>query len=65
VTGNLAHSRAIGMMKAAPKLTPTILLCWPTTSEVDVNGMAAEVEPPHQYSIKFCCCVPVCSRGAV
>jgi len=27
------------------------------TSEADVSGMAVEVEPSHQYSIMFCCCV--------
>lgn len=27
-------------MKAAPKAIPSILLCWPTTSEADVSGMA-------------------------
>ena len=32
---------------AAPKVMPPILLCWPTTSEVDVGGMAVEVEPSH------------------
>ena len=34
-------------------------------SEVDVGGMAVEVEPSHQYSIPFCCCVTGGSRGAV
>jgi len=29
---------------------PPILLSWPTTSEVDIGGMAVEVEPAHQYS---------------
>ena len=33
-------------------------------SEVDVGGMAAEVEPSCQYSITFCCCVTEGSRGA-
>jgi len=27
---------------------PPILLCWPTTSEVDVGGKAVEVKPSHQ-----------------
>jgi len=30
-----------------------ILLCWPTTSEADTGGTAAEVEPSHQYSTHF------------
>ena len=42
-----------------------ILLCWPITSEVDVGGMAEEVESSHQYSITFCCCVTNGSRGPV
>ena len=31
--------------KAALKLIPPILLCWPITSETYVDGMAEEVEP--------------------
>mgnify|MGYP001855316585 CR=1 FL=1 len=27
-------------MRAALKIMPPILLCWPTTSEMDVDGMA-------------------------
>jgi hypothetical protein len=42
-------------MRVAPKLMPPILLCWSMMSEVDVDNMAIEVEPSHQYSIKFCC----------
>ena len=52
-------------MRAAPKVMPPILLCWPMTSEVDVGGMAVEVEPSRQYSVKFCCCATDDSRGAV
>jgi hypothetical protein len=42
-------------MRAAPKLMPPILLCWPTTSEANVIGMAVEIEPSRQYCVKFCC----------
>ena len=35
-------------------MLPT-LLCWPTVSEVDVGGMAVEVEPSCQYFSMFCC----------
>ena len=35
-------------MRAAPKVMPPMLRCWPTTSEVDVGGMAVEVEPSRQ-----------------
>jgi len=34
-------------------------------SEVDIGGMAVEVELSHQYSITSCCCVTDGSRGAV
>ena len=53
-------------MKAL-KVTPPILLCQPTLSEADDAGMAAEVEPSHQYPITSCCCYCVTdgSRGAV
>jgi len=34
------------------------------TSEADGGGMAVEVEPSHQYSLRFCCHVPDGSRGA-
>jgi len=43
----------------------SVLLCWLTTSEVDIGSMAIEVEPSHQYSITFCCTVTDGSRGAV
>ena len=50
---------------AAPKVMPPILLCWPTTSEVDVGGMRTEAEPSRQYSIIFSCHTIDGSRGAV
>ena len=34
-------------------------------SEMDIGGMAIEVEPSHQHVIMFCCCVTDGSRGAV
>jgi len=34
-------------MLAAPKVMPPIILCQPTTSEVDVGLIAVEVEPSH------------------
>jgi len=37
--------------KAALKVMPLILLCWPMSSEADVVGMAVEAEPSQQYSI--------------
>ena len=51
--------------RAALKILPPILLCWPTTSEVNVGGMAVEVEPSHQYPITCCCYVTDGSRGAI
>ena len=53
------------IMRAVLKVMPPILLCWHTTLEADVGGMAAEVEPSHQYPITFCCRVKDDSRGAV
>jgi len=42
-------------MRAAPKVMPPILICFPTTSEMDVGGMAVEVQPSHRCSITCCC----------
>lgn len=39
-------------VRTALKEMSPILLCWPTTAEVDVGVMA--IEPFHQYSISFC-----------
>jgi len=55
----------IYFMRAALKLMPHILLCWPTASEADVGCMAVEAGSSHQYPITFCCCVTDGSRGAV
>ena len=41
-------------MRAAPKVMPPILSCWPMMSEMDVGGMAVEVEPVYQYPVTFC-----------
>jgi len=37
--------------RAALKVLSSVLLCLPMASEVDVGGMAVEVESSHQYSI--------------
>jgi len=39
--------------KVALKVMPPVLLCWPMMSEVDVGGVAAEVEPSCQYPINI------------
>jgi len=31
--------------RAAPKVMPPLLLCWSTTLEVDVGGVAVEAQP--------------------
>ena len=49
----------------APKVMPPALLHQPMVSEVDVGGMALEVEPSHQYPITCCCHATDGSRGAV
>jgi len=52
--------------KAAPKVMPPILLCWPIMSEADVGGAVVDVEPSHQYShVTFYCHVTDVSRWAV
>jgi len=40
-------------MRAALKVVPSILLCWPMMSEADVDDMALEVEPSQQYPVTF------------
>lgn len=42
--------------RAALKAVPPIVWCWPTPSEVNAGGMAAEVESLHQYLV-MCCCI--------
>jgi len=49
-------------MSAALKVMPPILLCWPTTSEVDVGGTAVEVDLPTNIPLHA---VADGSRGAV
>ena len=44
-------------MKVTLKVMPPILLCWSSTSEADVGGMAVGAELSHQYSVTFCCLV--------
>lgn len=51
--------------RAALRPMPLVLFCWPTISEVDGGGVAAEVEPCQQYSIPFHYNVTGGSRGAV
>jgi len=51
--------------RAALKEMFPILLFWPTISEADVDGIALEAEPFHQYFITFCCHATDGSRGAV
>lgn len=40
---------------SALKVMPPILLCWPTTPEVNVGGMVAEAEPPQSCPVIFWC----------
>ena len=49
-------------IRAVPKVMPSILLSWPTTSEIGVGGMAVGDEPSYQYFIAFCCRVTDGSR---
>ena len=52
-------------MRAALKLMVPTLLCWSTISEANVGSVAVDVEPSHQYSITFCCCVTDVSKKAL
>ena len=52
-------------MKVAQKVMPSVLLCWPMTSEADVAVMAVEAQPSHQHSITCCCHATDGSRGTV
>jgi len=68
-------------MRAAPKLMPPVLWCfvcmmyyvrfqyvtsiWCIMSEADIDHMAVEFEPSHQYSTAFFHCVTSGIRGAV
>ena len=51
--------------RAALKVMPPILLCWPMTSEVEAGTTAVEVESSCQYSVTFWCYVTDGSRGTV
>lgn len=55
----------IWWMKAAPKVVPPILFCWPVTSEADGGCMAIESEPSCYYCVSFCCCMTDGSTRAV
>jgi len=52
-------------MRAALKVMPSMLLCWPMTSEADVGDMTVDIEPSHQYSSTFYYHVTDGSRQAV
>ena len=52
-------------VRTTPRLMPPILLCLLTISEADVGGIAAGVEPSHQWPVTCCCCSTHGSRGAV
>jgi len=60
------HSRALLFnrhVRAAPKVTPPILLCCPVTSEADVCGMAVVVGPSCLCTSLFCCRATYGCRG--
>lgn len=50
-------------MRCALKVAPPILLCWPTVSKIDGDGMAVEIEPSPSYFIHISYCVADGSRG--
>ncbi len=38
-------------LRAALKVMPLTVWCWPMTSEADVGGVAVGAEPSHRYSM--------------
>ena len=49
--------------RAAPKVMPPVLWCWPMMSEADVDGMAVDVQPSYQYLLLFIvCCHDKCQQ---
>ena len=50
-------------MRAVPKVTPSILLCWPMTSEADTGGMVVVLDPSHQYCLTFWCAQQMAAEG--
>ena len=61
----LCNNDTVYFTRAALKVMSPIFLYWPTISEENVGGTAAEAECSHQYSITFCCHMTDGSRGAV
>lgn len=51
--------------KGHPESNASYFIMLPTASEVDVGGVAVEVEPFCQYSVTSCCCETDGSKGAV
>ena len=51
--GKITYNWEILYTRTAPKAMPLLLLCWPTTSEADVSGMAVDVEPSADIPLHF------------
>jgi len=51
--------------RAAPKVIPPILFCWPAVSEEVIDGLAVEAELSYQYCIAYFCCATDGSRVTV
>ena len=58
-------SKWLENIRAALKIMPPILRCWPTMSQAGFAGTVVDVEPSWQYSITFCSRVTDGSRRAV
>jgi len=50
-------------MRAAPKVIPPVLLCWPATSEAVVGGMEEEVEPSQNILLCFVAAWQMAAQG--
>ena len=43
-------------LRAALKVMPLIVWCWPMTSEADAGGVAVGAKPSHRYSMTLLPC---------
>ena len=61
----VTYMHELYFMGAALKVVLPVLWSWPVTSEADVGGMAAEVEPSHQHPVIVLPCDRWQQRGTL
>ena len=52
-------------LRAALKVMPLIVWCWPMTSEADAGGVAVGAKPSHRYSMTLLPCDRWQQRGSL